>query len=68
MKSWSNSLPKLTFAGDKAPGFKARETRDLSIRHHMFLIGVTEASWKIWRESVRVVREYVGGACDSALG
>ena len=36
------TLPKLTFAGDKAPGFKARETRDLSIRHHMSLIGVTE--------------------------
>ena len=39
----TTTLPKLTFAGDEAPSFAARGPRDLSIRHHMPLIGVTEA-------------------------
>ena len=36
------TLPQLTFAGDKAPSFAAREPWDLGIRHHISLIGVTE--------------------------
>ena len=52
----------------KAPSFAAHEPRDLGIRHHISLIGVTWTVCEIWIELVRVVGAYVAGLAARTKG